>query len=68
MISSFFLHNLPLSFVSDNKEHMEPGMVALIWNTSPGEVKEGFGGQLSLNGNTLSQINRKTSIVNKNGK
>lgn len=68
MISSFFLHNLTLSFVFDNKEHMEPGVVALVWNTSPGAAEEGFGGQLSLKGNTLSQINRKTSIVNKNGK
>lgn len=29
---------------------MQPGMVALIYNTSTGEVQEGFGDQLSLNG------------------
>jgi hypothetical protein len=34
--------------VFDSKEHIQPGMVALNYNTSTGEVQEGFGGQLSL--------------------
>lgn len=60
MIGSFFLYNLiVVCVVFDSKENFQPGMVALICNTSTGEAEEGFGGQLGLNNKTLSQINKQ---------